>query len=149
MRKTPPEKLEAGRFIDGDYGSPRGVMYGAFEVFGPCGAMLKIIASDGVGGGSYGWEHTSVSTPRRPPNWEEMAFVKRLFWEPEECVVQYHPPESTYVNNHPYVLHLWRHRIEKFPMPPSILVGVKSAGLIDKEQAKALREMIANGTEPG
>ena len=53
----------------------------------------------------------SVSLVDRCPTWQEMCGVKRRFFEPEDCVVQYHPPESTYVNDHPYCLHLWRRRL--------------------------------------
>ena len=59
-------------------------------------------------GEGYGWEHVSVSVHNRCPTWPEMAFIKDLFWEKDDLVVQMHPPESDYVNNHPYCLHLWR-----------------------------------------
>ena len=100
-----------------------------------------IIACDGTPAEVEGWEHVSVSCERRIPNWLEMSFVKRLFWAPEECVVQFHPPESKYVNNHPHVLHLWRWTRGKFPMPPSILVGCKTIGIIGN--AKEASEMAA------
>ena len=41
----------------------------------------------------------------------------------EECVVQYHPPKSEYVNFHPYCLHLWRKVGENFETPPKHFVG--------------------------
>ena len=78
------------------------------------------------------WEHVSARafdnvnsrTPtERIPLWEEMCFLKKIFWFPEECVVQYHPPESEYVNTHPCVLHLWRRPGENMPTPPKMLVG--------------------------
>lgn len=83
---------------------------------------LVMIASDGKG-----WEHVSVKveTAKRCPNWEEMCFVKSLFWGPEDVVMQLHPAESEYVNNHPNVLHLWRPITGTIPVPDSILVGVK------------------------
>jgi len=46
-----------------------------------------------------------------------------LFWHDEECVMQLHPPKTSYVNNHPFCLHLWRPLVDKIPMPPSILIG--------------------------
>src|SRR5580704_1213607 len=104
MRKTVPEKLEAGRFTSGWMGSDASYgFYGAFALHGPCGSMLRIVASGGDAEPriSQGWEHVSISTARRTPNWQEMCFVKALFWEPEETVIQFHPPESSYVNNHP------------------------------------------------
>jgi len=56
-----------------------------------------------------------------------MSFVKDLFWDEDECVVQFHPPRSEYVNNHASCLHLWRNKHQQFPLPPSILVGDKAA----------------------
>lgn len=69
-----------------------------------------------------GWEHVSVSYPNRCPTWEEMCTVKDMFWNEEECVVQYHPPKSEYVNNYPYCLHLWRKSGENFETPPKNFV---------------------------
>lgn len=128
MRAVLPPKLEEGRIRHGHFASkPEWGPYGAFFVHGPCGCELKIIAS---GAEETGWEHVSISTPRRPPNWQEMCFVKDLFWDAEECVMQLHPPKSQYVNNHPHCLHLWRPLKIEIPLPPSILVGVKSLGTL-------------------
>lgn len=78
-------------------------------------------ASDGAG-----WEHVSVSINRKKvPNWAIMCYVKNLFWDKEDTVIQYHPAESDYVNYHAYVLHLWRPIDQDFPKPPPILVGIK------------------------
>ena len=63
------------------------------------------------------WEHVSVSGNRFCPNWAEMCWVKDVFWEDEECVVQYHPPKSDHINVHPFVLHLWR------PIPGLVLMN--------------------------
>lgn len=65
-----------------------------------------------------GWEHVSVSYPNRCPTWDEMCRVKDMFWNDEECVVQYHPPKSEYVNIHPYCLHLWRKCGQNVELPP-------------------------------
>ncbi|MEZ3438614.1 MAG: hypothetical protein K1W18_07020 [Oscillospiraceae bacterium] len=69
-----------------------------------------------------GWEHVSVSFSTRCPTWEEMCKVKDMFWNEDECVIQYHPPKSEYVNNHPYCLHLWRKCGENFELPPKYYV---------------------------
>lgn len=84
------------------------------------GRHFAVIASDGMD-----WDHVSVSLGTRNPNWREMCFIKDLFFDKEECVVQYHPPESEYVNQHEHCLHLWRPQKAKLPAPPSILVGIK------------------------
>lgn len=71
------------------------------------------------------WEHVSVSLPDRCPSWEEMRYVKELFWSDDVTVVQFHPKKSEYVNNHPFCLHLWRNLKNEIELPPSILVGLK------------------------
>lgn len=74
-----------------------------------------------------GWEHVSVSVPteNRCPTWQEMCFVKSLFWDTGDCVVQFHPPEREYVNNHEFCLHLWKPTGYDIATPPSYMVGTK------------------------
>lgn len=117
--------LNQYRVRSGYYASPPGASWGAFFIPGPRGEKLKVIASDASEPESAGWEHVSISCEHRTPNWTEMCYVKELFWEPEDCVVQFHPPKSDYVNHHPFVLHMWRWTKGEFPRPPSILVGPK------------------------
>lgn len=89
-------------------------------------AHYNVIASDAQ---HVGWEHVSVHVRyvrdgqrmMRTPSWDEMCAIKDMFWEPTECVVQFHPPASSHINTHPHVLHLWRH-VEPFAMPPQICV---------------------------
>lgn len=69
-----------------------------------------------------GWDHVSVSYKNRCCTWEEMCWIKNIFFKPDECVMQYHPAEIDYINNHPYVLHLWRPQKEFIPMPPKEFV---------------------------
>lgn len=87
------------------------------------GAQSKVkfcvVASDGLG-----WEHVSVSLTTRCPKWEEMCDLKDLFWDADDCIVQFHPPKSEYVNNHPFCLHMWRSIDVAMPRPPSLLVGI-------------------------
>ena len=91
---------------------PAGENCGAFVV--PYrGLRLRVVAFYG-----FGWEHVSVSLPDRTPRWEMMAFVKSLFWGPEACVVEYHPPASRYIDVHKHCLHLWRPIGIEMPMPP-------------------------------
>ena len=93
--------------------------------------LAWIIVSDGEG-----WEHVSVhisdeklgknkngTVKERTPTWSEMCKIKDIFWDEEDCVIQYHPPKSTYVNNHNFTLHLWKPTNVVLPMPDSILVG--------------------------
>lgn len=68
----------------------------------------KARASVIVGFNEDGWEHVSIELyARRLPTWEEMCFIKDIFWEDEENVVQIHPKKSEYVNM-TEALHLWR-----------------------------------------
>lgn len=75
--------------------------------------LFTVVASNGGG-----WDHVSVSTRERCPRWDEMKQVKDLFFESKEAVMQLFPPESEYVDNHPYCLHLWRPQKESIPLPP-------------------------------
>lgn len=68
------------------------------------------------------WDHVSVSSVFGTPNWNDMCHIKGLFWDPEETVVQFHPPKSEYVNIAENCLHLWRWRGGEFPRPPKHLV---------------------------
>jgi hypothetical protein len=76
-------------------------------------------------GDEFAWDHVSISVRNRCPNWEEVCFVKHLFWGEEETVLQLHVPTSEYVNYHPHTLHLWKPLLFKVPLPPSIMVGPK------------------------
>lgn len=82
------------------------------------GARLYVIISDGMG-----WDHVSVSVldEGRCPTWAEMCHIKDLFFEPEETVIQYHPPKSEYIN-HADALHMWRPQGVNIPMPPLVMV---------------------------
>ena len=145
MKHRLDTRVELGRVTVGPFASIADLgPNGAFFVQGPCGAELKIIASDGTAGtAEQRWEHVSVSTVRRCPNWIEMCFVKDLFWDGGECVLQFHPPKSEYVNNHPYCLHLWRPLDQMIPTPPSEMVGV--LGLSKKEDVLAAARKYVEG----
>lgn len=120
--------LEQFRNRTGLMGSTTNHTHGAFFI--PRGrTMLTIIASAGDESTGITWEHVSVRAEdykgSRCPIWAEMCFVKDLFWNEEECVVQYHPARSEYVNQHPHVLHLWKQPLgTELPRPPKIAVGI-------------------------
>ena len=126
------ETLELYRNKIGPWGSNTGDDFGSFLIPGPEGENLLIIASPGDADESIPWEHVSVSTRRRCPHWKEMCFVKDLFWDEEEMVMQLHPPKSQWVNNHNFCLHLWRPLDGNIPSPPSIAVGYKELNLSGK-----------------
>ena len=78
------------------------------------------MSSDGAG-----WDHVSVSLtdPKKTPNWREMCYIKDLFFDEEETVIQYHPPKSEYVNVHQGCLHMWRPHDREIPLPDKDMVG--------------------------
>lgn len=73
-----------------------------------------------------GWDHVSVAPLNGSiPKWDDMCLVKDMFFEAEDCVVQYHPPKAEYINNMSNCLHLWRPQDQELPLPPSILTGIR------------------------
>lgn len=96
-------------------------MAGMFIIhFSPVGAPLRIISSGHIDCG--GWEHVSVSCPRRTPTWAEMCFIKDFFWDDNETVIQFHPKKSSHINIHPYCLHMWKKQNGMIDLPPSVFV---------------------------
>jgi hypothetical protein len=145
--------LEGSRLRTGPLPSETGDRHGAFFLLTPRelgSARLKVIVSDGHDWDLAGlpgppWEHVSVSCGNKDrehrvcPTWEEMCWVKDQFWEPEEAVVQFHPPRSKYVNHHPTTLHLWRVVGWSIPLPPPECVGpLKAEGVVDVRPRKPL-----------
>ena len=81
------------------------------------GAIFVVVYSNGGG-----WDHVSVSHKSRCPTWPEMCVIKDIFFEEEECCVEYHPAKSNYVNIHPNCLHIWKPQNRSIPVPPKIFV---------------------------
>lgn len=79
--------------------------------------LIKCIASNG-----QHWEHVSASLSHRCPTWEEMEYIKRVFFEPHEVVMQLHVKETNHISKHPYCLHLWRPEDGFIPIPPIYMV---------------------------
>lgn len=142
MYSRPQPEVEKGRITRGKLASTASMgNNGAFIVKGPEFAKLFIIASN-----LEGWEHVSVSVlknNKRCPTWGEMSFVKDLFWQPEEAVMQLHPPKSQYVSFHDYTLHLWRPLFQYLPLPPHTMVGPKTV-----EESLELLSISAGGKRP-
>ena len=118
MRNEPNVRIDKYRFNDDPrFTSEPGYNYGVFMIKRN-GVVLKVIAGyDGV------WEHVSVSVIGRSPifnrcaTWEEMCFVKDLFWHEDETVIQFHPKKSEYINLHEHVLHLWKKVGSEYELP--------------------------------
>lgn len=127
MRRPFPETVEAGRMrLDGIDAtlSKRGDPWGLFQFQKDLGAPpIRVVCSPGAD--EVPWEHVSVSLQTRCPTWDEMCWIKDLFFEDEETVLQFHPPKSEYVDFHPFCLHLWRPIHFEQPTPPTIAIGPK------------------------
>ncbi len=112
--------IENNRITKGNYRSDASYgNNGAFEI-NRGRTTFCILASDGEG-----WEHLSVHCisegKDRTPTWSEMCFIKDLFWDKTDCVIQYHPAESEYVNTHKHTLHLWRPTSQTIPTPNELM----------------------------
>lgn len=100
-----------------------GDRHGTFIVPRPgknSGSFFVVIVSD-----AGGWDHVSVHIPseKRTPTWEEMCFIKDLFFTPEEAAFQFHPRIQDYINFHNYTLHLWRPQALDAPIPDANIVA--------------------------
>lgn len=88
------------------------------------GYEMRCMVSDGMG-----WDHVSVTiapinkNATRCPTWEEMCYIKDLFWNKDEVVIQYHPAEVDYISQHPWCLHLWKPQGVILPTPDPEMVG--------------------------
>lgn len=82
---------------------------------------LCIIVSWGMG-----WDHVSIHAQATEgdftPFWEDMAYVKALFFKSSETVLQYHPAAEHYINAHEHTLHLWREQGVEVVLPPPDMV---------------------------
>jgi len=85
--------------------------------------MLAVIASDGDD-----WDHVSVSHKARCPKWDEMEYVKRLFFRDDEIAMQLHVPPLDHINYCNNCLHLWRPQNHEIPRPPGIMVAPQFTG---------------------
>ena len=109
-----PEKYRvlSGEMATTEADGHNGLFLVPFESFTLC-----VVAGDG-----FGWDHVSVSAMARVPLWAEMCWVKSLFFEDDECVVEFHQATKDYMNDNPNVLHLWRCPAIEFTMPQKICV---------------------------
>ena len=93
----------------------------------------------------FGWEHCSVGSDMKTPDWDVMCRVKDIFWGEDECCVEYHPKEEDYVNMHEHTLHIWKQVGIDFPMPPSIMVGFKD---MSHEETSRLSKAFFDSLSP-
>lgn len=107
---------------------------------------VRVIAS-----ASHGWDHVSVSRADRCPVWEEMEWIRRKFFRPEEFAFQYHAPIADYVDGSKFsncvtCLHLWRPwESGGFTVPPKWMVG----GMTEDEGEFQMRMWKADRKQKG
>ena len=66
-----------------------------------------MVTRDPVGAnGSPRW-HLSISHPARLPSYEELKAARYKFLPDDIYVAQIFPPQSEFVNLHPYCIHLY------------------------------------------
>lgn len=121
MQSKPSKFLESHRVLDGVLASDKSCgNNGAFELAYNDVLLVIIASSDGV------WDHISVHSVgehgSQTPTWDEMDYVRKLFFRNDEWVIQYHAPTDKHINDHQHVLHMWRPQIEKLPVPPRWMV---------------------------
>jgi hypothetical protein len=91
---------------------------GIFVINDYSDARFVVIASD-----EEGWDHVSVSTLSRCPTWEEMCYMKNLFFGKDDWVMQLHPPADKNISLMHTCLHLWAPNDgQKIPRPPVWMV---------------------------
>jgi|SRR3990172_13128018 len=94
---------------------------GVFEIPYGCAHLLVIASNEG------GWDHVSVSVQdesvKRCPTWDEMDYVRKLFFRGDEWCMQLHAPAAKNINCHPFCLHIWRPQLQSIPLPPPEYVG--------------------------
>ncbi len=78
-------------------------------------SMVNVVASCSP---EAEWDHVSVSKTNRCPTWLEMDYIKDLFFDTDEVVMQLHVGKKDHINIHQYCLHLWRPHGQKIPLPP-------------------------------
>jgi hypothetical protein len=83
------------------------------------GQLWQVTIADGGG-----WRHLSVTNAQRRelPPWPVLSRLKDLFFADNEWVTLYIPAKEDYINDHPYVHHLWSPLDAELPKPPLYMV---------------------------
>lgn len=123
MKSKPIKLVEDNRIRHGRMGSPTEFgNNGAFSIPGipPHCRRLNCICSD-----QEGWDHVSVSLnpdATECPTWDEMIYIRSLFFTDDEWPIQYGPGKRANINTHPGCLHWWRPQNEEVPRPSEWMV---------------------------
>lgn len=129
-----PEEHRLNRPGFGIKGDP----FGAFKCDSPTRKLHELIIMASPGGTfedggkqrTVKWEHVSVHASANftgtwvntTPTWDEMDYVKGLFWDPADVVMQLHVNDGKKIDIHKFTLHLWRPTDKDIPLPDPDLV---------------------------
>jgi hypothetical protein len=123
--------LDAYRSRADGFTSPSGARYGAFCIPRKRSREQFVVICDDGANPEHptGWEHVSVRIVvdeemgvSRVASYYELAEIKRMFWDNHETVVHFFVDDSSKINIHPAVLHLWRPVDGQFPLPDPKMV---------------------------
>jgi hypothetical protein len=83
------------------------------------GELWHVVISDRMG-----WKHLSASNAQKRmlPSWTVLTRLKDAFFGDDEWVVLYIPGKDDYINDHPFVHHLWTPLNQELPKPDIVLV---------------------------
>lgn len=118
-------RIKKGLMASTEEDGMKGAYFIRFHCSSPGMWFYQVICGIGLG-----WEHVSVcirqelkgNTFYKTPSWDQMCYIKDLFWEENETVLQFHPKKSDYVNHHPNILHLWKRIGTDHDLPPTFTV---------------------------
>jgi hypothetical protein len=82
---------------------------------GQCKGLL-VLADVGIKKDGKLWYHVSFSYRDRIPSYQDMAWVKKIWFGDDRWAIQVFPEKGNHVNVHPNCLHLW-HCLEDRPFP--------------------------------
>jgi len=77
--------------------------------------MLRVLMTIEIHDGKN-WLHVSCARKSKLPSWDDLGRTKNLFIGSDKLALQVFPPQSEYVNDHKFTLHLW-HCIDQRPLP--------------------------------
>jgi hypothetical protein len=121
MKAEIPQDVEEYRVTRGPMRSIKGFGFnGAFLI--PYKTRTKTVELSVIVSDGDGWDHVSVSTEYRCPTYNELKFIKGLFFDDAETVVHFFPKQSAHINTHPFCLHLWRKQGSEYELPPLYMV---------------------------
>ena len=77
-----------------------------------------------------------------------MCEIRDALWNPEDLVLQFHPPRSVYVSDHAFTLHLWRDPKQTIVLPPRFFVGRYPGWEADVAQWHKEQDDAASNADP-